>query len=73
MSEVRRKSANKRLYAVACSLVRVDGDEYTHNISLHTIFAATEAEARGVAVTDALKRKPGFSIGDIVCLEVETE
>lgn len=63
----------RRIYAVACSLSKTDGNEYTTTVTLHTRFAATEDEAKGSAVAEALKIKPGFGVTEVLCLQVTKE
>lgn len=59
------------LYTVACGLSKHEGLQYITSLTLHVRFAASEDEAKGAAVAEALKMKPGFSVHEVLCLKIE--
>ena len=57
-------------YAIACGLVRNTGTQNTNSLTLHTCFAESEEEAKGSAIIEALKVKPGFAVWEVICLKL---
>jgi hypothetical protein len=57
-------------YAVAFLSIKPDGNKYITSITLHECQASNENEAIGNAISSAFNSNNGFSINNVVCLQI---
>lgn len=66
-----KKSLAGKQYALACGMQKIHYNNLTNSLVLHVVTANSEEEAKGIAIEQAMKVKPGFSIYEVLCIPIE--